>query len=192
MIPSTVLGLVVLAAALGPGYVFVRVEERRRARPARSALLETAELIVIGGLASTTAFAVVAAAATQWGWLDERQLAHDRSAYLLRHVSGSAAFVLATLALSYVGAYIAARAMLRRHRPASIVMHSAWDELFKPEPGILPYATVGLDDGLTVAGDVVGHSVGDRPSADRELVIANPELRGQGDTYFRQASESTS
>ena len=188
MIPTTVLGLVVLAAALGPGYVFVRVEERRRARPARSALLETAELIVIGGFASTTAFAVVAALAAHWGWLNETQLAKDSSHYLLSHVTRVAGLVLVTLALSYVGAYLVALALFR-HRPATIKLHSAWDEVFTPKAGVIHYATVGLDDGLAVAGDVVGHSVGERPADDRELVLADPEVRAPGEPTFRRTRE---
>jgi hypothetical protein len=188
VIPTTVLGLVVLAAALGPGYVFVRVEELRRPRPSRSTLLETAELIVIGGIASTTAVAVVASLAIHCAVLDQKQLAKDETTYVLTHVPRFAAFVLVTLGLSYGGAYLAARLMLRR-LPPTIGLHSAWDHLFKPQDGIINYATVGLDDGLAISGDVVGFSVGDRPSEERELILGNPELRPPGEQTFRQARE---
>lgn len=188
MIPSTVLGLVVFAAALGPGYIFVRIEERRRPRPARSALLETAELIVIGGFVSTMAVAAVAAVATRSGWLDEEKLANDGTTYLLSHTSRFALLLLATLALAYALTWLAASVIFFR-RPASIELHSAWDEVFKAKEGVIHYATAGLDDGLAIAGDVVAHSVGDRPSDERELILANPELRAPGERSFSPAKE---
>ncbi len=188
MIPDTVLGLVVVAAALGPGYVFVRIEERRRPRPNRSNLLETAELVVIGGIASTTAFTIVASVAARCRWLDETQLALNRTAYLLSHISRFALLLLLTLALSYSMTWVAAVLVFLR-RPANIALYSGWDEVFKQRTGVINYAIAGLDDGMAIAGDVVGHSVGDRPSDERELILANPELRAPGDLVFRRARE---
>jgi hypothetical protein len=188
VIPNTVLGLVVLAAALGPGYVFIRVEERRRPRPERSALLETAELVVIGGLASTLAFAAVAGVAAHTRWLDETELAKHHNEYLLSHVSRFAVLLLITLFLSCVATFVGATALFHRY-PATIKTHSAWDEVFPQKVGIVNYATVGLDDGLAVAGDVVGHSVGERPPDDRELILANPEFRAVGQQTFTLARD---
>jgi hypothetical protein len=141
-----------MAAALGPGYVFVRIEERRRPRPHRSGLLETAELVVIGGFSSKVAFVCVAAVSVRRRWLSERKLADHTSNYLLSHVERFSLLLLVTLALAYALTWLAAM-ILFHGRPATIQMHSAWDEVFKPEPGIVKYATVGLDDGLAVAGD---------------------------------------
>ena len=188
MIPSTVLGLVVLAAALGPGYIFVRVEERRRPRPERSALLETAELIVIGGLASTLAFAAVAGVTAHTRWLDEKKLAAHPTQYLLSHASRFAALLLITLLLSCIASFLAAIALFHGY-PATIKAHSAWDQVLPQQPGIINYATVGLDDGLAVAGDVVGHSVGERPPDNRELILANPEFRAVGNKVFTRAKD---
>ncbi len=44
--------------------------------------------------------------------------------------------------------------------------------------------TVGLSDGTAVAGDVAAYTVDDRPVRERELVIANPEVRTAGATAF--------
>lgn len=188
MIPSTVLGLVVLAAALGPGYFFIRVEEQRRPRPERSTLLETAELIVIGGLCSTVAFAVVALVTAHTGWLDEQKLAKSPNEYLLSHVSRFSALLLTTLLLSCLAAYLAARALFHGYE-RSIKPHSAWDEVLAPVAGKSNYATVGLDDGLAIAGDVVAHSVGERPADERELTLANPEFRPVGQQSFTPARD---
>jgi hypothetical protein len=188
VIPSTVLGLVVLAAALGPGYVFIRVEERRRPRPGRSALLETAELVVIGGLASTVAFAVVGGIAAHTRWLDESKLADSSSKYLLSHASRFALLLLITLALACAVAFLVARLLFHRY-PATIKAHSAWDEYLADQEGVINYATVGLDDGVVVAGDVVGHSVGQRSADERELILMDPEVRGVNDQFLVRARD---
>jgi hypothetical protein len=189
VIPSSVLGLVVVAAALGPGYVFVRIEERRRPRPTRSTLLETAELLIIGGFASTMAFAAVAAVAAHTRWLDEEKLAKNSTKYLLSHASRFGVLLLVTLALSYAATWLVARAIFR-HRPASIEHISAWDRAFEPKSAdALVYITAGLDDGLAVAGDYAGHSVGDCPPDERELILANPEVRASGAAIFVRARD---
>lgn len=186
--PSTVLGLVVLAAALGPGYVFIRVEERRRPRPERSALLETAEIVVIGGLASTIAFAAVAGVASHTRWLDETKLARNHSEYLLSHVSRFAMLLLITLGLACLIAFLGARLLFHGY-PATIKAHSAWDEFLAEQPGIINFVTVGLDDGVAIGGDVVAHSVGERSADDRELVLIDPEVRPAGQQVFTRTRD---
>jgi hypothetical protein len=55
VIPGNWIGLLLLLAALAPGYVFTRVAERRFPRPERSQLWELAELLVIGAACTTIA-----------------------------------------------------------------------------------------------------------------------------------------
>src|SRR5438067_1425526 len=101
------------------------------------------------------AFAAVAAVAAHTGWLDEKKLSKDSTTYLLSHVSRFAVLLLITLALSYAATWLAATQIFFRRRPATIVMHSAWDQVFMQKAATIHYATVGLDDGLAIAGDVV-------------------------------------
>lgn len=63
--PDNLVGLVLFVAFITPGYLWVRLEERARPRPDRSGLLEVAELLTIGVLASLFAAAFV-------GWLGAR------------------------------------------------------------------------------------------------------------------------
>jgi Family of unknown function (DUF6338) len=77
VIPSTLLGLVAFAASLGPGYVDVRVSEKREPRHERTQLLEAAELIVIGGLASSLAALVVLSLAHAAHVVDVQRLSND-------------------------------------------------------------------------------------------------------------------
>jgi Family of unknown function (DUF6338) len=188
VIPSTVFGLLVVAAALGPGYVFVRVEERRRPRAVRSPLLETAELLLIGGIFSTAAFAGVAALSVWAGWIDEHMLAIQRTTYVIDHLPVFAGLLLLALLTSYVATWVVARVLLFR-RPRTIEWHSAWDEILRPRSGVINYATAGLDDGSAVAGDVLGYTVGNIQPDDRELILAKPEVRGVGQQIYEQAKD---
>jgi hypothetical protein len=188
VIPTTVFGVVVVAAALGPGYVFVRVEERRRPRAIRSPLLETAELLLIGGVFSTAAFSAVAALAVWAGWIDEHKLAAHGRRYVLIHLPVFAGLLLLALLTSYLATWLVARALFLR-RPRTIEWHSAWDEMLHARPGIINYVTTGLDDGTALAGDVVSYTVGNVPADDRELVLASPEVRAPGQHVFTQARD---
>jgi hypothetical protein len=53
VISDTLFGIVAFAATAGPGYVYVRLAERREPRHDRSSLQEAAELVLVGGLATT-------------------------------------------------------------------------------------------------------------------------------------------
>jgi Family of unknown function (DUF6338) len=117
VIPSTLLGLVVLAASIGPGYVWVRVAETRVPRSPRTQLLEIAELIVTGGLFSTLAFLVVLSFASATSWLDTDALAADGSDYVIRHPIRVLSVVLVGLAVAYAGASGAAHWFYRKYRP---------------------------------------------------------------------------
>jgi hypothetical protein len=57
-VPSTVIGLVLFAALVVPGYVWIRAVEKLRPRPGRSGLTEVADLVFVGLLR----------AASPWRW----------------------------------------------------------------------------------------------------------------------------
>jgi hypothetical protein len=186
VIPTTLLGLAVLAAGLGPGYLFVRVEERRRPRIERSQLLEVAELLFIGGLASTTAALAVLSVASHFEWIKTNQLANQGVRYVIRNPGPGLGGFLATLVIAYAGAWAAARLIYRRD-PPSIYGFSAWHRVLADEPAIRPYATVGLTSGLAVAGDVSAYTVDDAPLERRELVLEGPlKIREPGETAYRE------
>lgn len=175
MIPSTLLGLVVLAASIGPGYVWVRVAEARVPRGPRTQLLEIAELIVIGGLSSTVAFLGVLSFAS-WSsvsWIDTDALAADGADYVIRHPTRGLSVVLVGLALAYAGTYAVARWVFYRGYPPRIGHgFSAWSSMLTPkDPDQAAYATVDLRDGTTIAGWVQQVTTGEVPMAERDLVL---------------------
>ena len=95
--PDTLLGLAVFAAAVGPGYVFLRIAERWTPRRDRSTLHEAAELVVVG--ATTTAIAVLAVLALGEAAdkIDASQVVANRSNYLIQEPTRSLALLVAVL-----------------------------------------------------------------------------------------------
>ena len=83
MIPGTLLGLVGLAVALGPGYIYVRRAELHHNRPVQSQLGELVEMVVIGSAASLVSAGLVLGALTSLNFIDSTKLHEDAGAYLL-------------------------------------------------------------------------------------------------------------
>ena len=85
MIPSTLLGLLLFAGSIAPGYIYILIAERRRPRPPRSGALEVAELVSVGGLCSALGLLAGLAVAKHWDWVDVdvAALARDGTDYLI-------------------------------------------------------------------------------------------------------------
>lgn len=77
----TLLGLLLFAASLGPGYVYLRVAELREPRQERSQLVEAAELVFAGVVASTIGSLVIVAIAEATETVDVDELALDPASY---------------------------------------------------------------------------------------------------------------
>jgi hypothetical protein len=189
VIPTSLLAVVVFAASIGPGYVWVSVAETRTPRRRRTQLLELAELVIVGGLASTLAFLVVASITSWAGWLDTEALASDGTSYLLRNPTTALGITFAGLGLAYLGAYLIARLRYRGKPPIIEHGYSAWHRMLGHEAGRSAYATVDLRDGTTIAGWVYLCTVDEVPPAERDLVLmaaSKPiKIREPGaDTFF--------
>ena len=165
------LGLLVLAASLGPGYAYIRVAERRAPRPDRSALLEIAELVTVGG-SCTAVVALFVLAGTQLTELvDLEALGRDRWEYTLEHPVRVLLLLLVVLGGSYLLAVLTALAV-HRGQPASLRHHSVWHEaLGRRRDGLVPFATVELRDGRMIAGPVAYYTIQEAPPDCRELVL---------------------
>jgi hypothetical protein len=173
VIPGTALGLVLTVAALGPGYIYLRVAERRSARPERSGLLEAVELAVVGALASTAALLIVGALADWTQVANAHWLAAHPAHYASDHPLRLLWLVALTLALAYLIAWAVANLM---HRTADVIRPagSAWTEAFITDcpKGSAAVLTVELRDGRNVEGTLRAHT----PSVDynRELYLTAP------------------
>jgi hypothetical protein len=75
VIPNTLLGIVVFAAAVGPGFLYVRIAELWRPYRERTPLREAAELVIVGSIASTAGVFVALILGDATGGLDTNKLA---------------------------------------------------------------------------------------------------------------------
>lgn len=176
MIPGTLLGALFLAACLVPGFVFVRVAERRRAQPERSTVIEVVELAGVGAATSlAAAMVVLGVAATWWGTLDSKAFADDPGTYVLLHPFRGLGPVLAMLTLSCLLAWLAALVVFARRESVFEPGGSVWAQVLwhdLPKPNHLPLLTVELKDGRRVIG--VARSFTYEFTESRELALGSP------------------
>lgn len=170
MISNTLLGLVVVAASLGPGYIYVRVAERREPRYERTQLLEAAELVVIGALASSIAALVVLSVTDSINFIDTEALARDGATYVVSHPARGLGSFVAILAMSYLGTWIVALC-IHRGRPASFAPTSMWHQVLKSaSDNNRAFATLELRDRRVVSGYVYAYTA--LPSEPETSAIA--------------------
>jgi Family of unknown function (DUF6338) len=191
VIPSTALGLVVFLAALGPGYAYLRVAERRGVRPERSGLVEGIELAVVGAFATTIALLAVVWAADQGNVVDVYTFtAHPRH-YLQDHPLRLLWLVALVLMVGYGLAWCAARTIYFRKGPDIVPGGTAWGDAFNG--GTRPYdvtlITVELRDGRRVTGALGGFTTD--AGQNRELLLVKPiRVRLPGSTSETDISDS--
>ena len=178
MIPDTVLGLLVIAASLGPGYLFVRLGELRNPRPSRSTLLELVELVATGGTFTILVlWAALAVDRYVRNIVDLDALAASRTDYVLAQPLRTTTLVVFVIAGAYLLAWLAALAVYRGMPPTQRSWQT-WHEAFRIQEhgGSLcrAYATVELRDGRTVAGPVAFYTTQGAPSDERELALERP------------------
>jgi hypothetical protein len=175
VIPTTALGLVVFLAALGPGYVYLRVAERRGVRPERSGLLEAVELAVVGAFASTVATLAVFALADAANVVNIHTLGSDPQHYAEDHPLRLLWLVAVTLLTGYALAWTGARLVHLRNEPNIVPGGTAWGNAFRaelPHPYDVVRVTVELRDGRKLTGPLGGFTTD--ADADRELCLAAP------------------
>jgi hypothetical protein len=174
VIPDTLLGLLLFVGSIGPGYVWVRVEERRRPREERSAILEAAELAFVGVACTGCSALVVLAVVNEWDGLevDTSRLAREGVSYLVAEPVRALGILLVILAFSYGLAW--GGAQLRFGRQKTIVTgHNVWDEMLGLGKKQLVYATAELRDGRCFAGLVYRWDAGSA-SERREITLYAP------------------
>jgi Family of unknown function (DUF6338) len=180
VIPGTLLGLLVFAASIGPGYVYVRVAERHRPRSERTALLETAELVSVGGFASALAFLLGLVIAKATGWIDLNSLANRGTEYVITHPARGLTFLLAVLLTSYGGTWLVAKRVYKKF-PAAVTHYPIWFAVLGDEMATrYVFATVELRDGRGVYGVVQHFSLEEAAPENREIVLEPLSARRSG------------
>lgn len=163
MIPSSLVGLILLVAAIAPGYFYVRIAERRQVRPVRSAFLEAAELVVIGTVATTLAVGVAALCneLRPGVLLDLGAWASQGAPYLRSHPFPALWTAWFILGLSSIGAGGVA-ALIHGGRENSLVPGgSVWRDVFQPGgANCAIFVSVHLEDRSVVEGYLLSYPVG--------------------------------
>lgn len=173
MIPDTLTGLVLFAVSLGPGYVYLRVAERRVPQAERSQLLQATELLVIGTLITTTVTMLVLAGAFAIDLVDPTTARREGLGYLLLHPLRGFATLGTIFVLSYGVAGLAAW-LIHKDAPASQQPGTVWRAVLGQDKGTHDaIATVELRDGRTLQGQVASYTL-DAPGESRELALRAP------------------
>jgi hypothetical protein len=184
VIPGTLLGLVALAAALGPGYLYVRRAELHHNRPVQSQLGELVEMVVIGGAASLLAAGLVLGSASSLNFINTTSLHKDPSNYLLAEPWRCFLVTACFYALAYAVAYTASRVVHRRTKPAIVPGATGWTQAMRASvpDGKAVAIHIELRDGRKLAGVLAGFSSAVEPN--REIVLRRPikAMGGSGKT----------
>jgi len=174
VIPGTFLGLVALAAALGPGYLYVIRAELQHNRPVQSQLGELVEMVVIGGACSLIAAGAVLGVARSKDWIDTAKLHEDAGGYLLAHPWRCFAAAVVFYALAYGLAYVSSTFFLRKSTAAIVPGATGWTQAMRASlpQGKAVSAMVELRDGRKLAGVVASFTSAEKEN--RELVLRKP------------------
>lgn len=184
MLPSTLIGLLVLAAALSPGLVRQRMVSRYVQRDSRSSVTEVVELATAGAFASVLA-AIVTLLLGQGipALLSLGQLVGD-PAFLRAHPWSVVRSVLVCFGFSFAfalaGGWLWARRVVKV--TARIREGTAWaGVLSQKRDGRPAFLAVELDDGRLAEGYFRAVSVSEEAARDA-LVLRRPiALSGPGD-----------
>lgn len=185
-VPSTLLGLLVFAVLLAPGFVYIVIRERRTPERQLSAFRETAELACISLATNGTClllFAVVRGVAPGLT-PDVGALIRNPQSYLTADYAAVAGWgsglLLLAMVLAGTAAYarwdgwIATRMLARVDKPLVSPTVSAWWLLFNKHPGARLYVGCVLNDGGYVAGWLHSFSNAASDIPDRDLTLTAP------------------
>jgi hypothetical protein len=180
VIPTTLLGLLVFAASVGPGFVYVRIAERHKLRVTRSALLEAGEVLSVGGFTSLVSLLIWVFVGEETGWLDPKRFAKDATTYFGDHPARLLGFLLVVLLTSYGLAWEGAR-RLHRGLPESIGVGSVWySQIGDNGATRYVYATAELRDGRSINGQIASFTL-DEAEEERQISLAGPlRVKGRG------------
>lgn len=156
--PSTILGVLIFVAALGPGFVYVEIAGRRRPRQVRSPVAEGVEMAAIGATTTLLATVIVVGVADALGEVSATVLARDGIGVLSSDPWKWLAVFAGVLGLSYASAWTAAKCRYRGaddgvHEPAG----AGWNKALGEQRPIGQQAVVvaTLRDGTRVGGHPV-------------------------------------
>ena len=193
MISDTLFGLVAFAAAAGPGYLYVRLAERREPRRDRSQLQEAAELVLVGVVATVVGLLSSLAIWEAAGLIDGGSLSGSPGRYLLAHPMHGFVVLVTALVVSYTSVWALVRSQFgpaRDIHPDDSAWYSAFRRHAPKGEGVL--VTLNLVDGRAITGALSTFTVS--PDKEREIFLSAPSNRPiylQDDSGVPQALSDT-
>jgi hypothetical protein len=184
VISDTLFGLVAFAAAAGPGYLYVRLVERREPRRGRSQLQEAAELVLVGIVATVVGLLSALGFWEAVGLIDGGSLTGDVGRYLLTHPMRGFIVLAMGLILAYGSVWVLVRAQFGRSRgihPDDTAWYSAFRRHNPDGKGVL--VTLSLVDGRAITGALSTFTVS--PEHEQEIFLSAPQNRP---IYLQDAS----
>jgi hypothetical protein len=174
LLPATIAGLVFFAASVCPGYWWVRVVEERKPRRERTQLLEAAELLTVGGLATSITVLGGLLAAEHIHVIDVKRLFADPRQYASDHPTLVLSAGLAVLVVANVGAWASAKVVYAKHPPVIRLGESATylAAVTKRPPDSRSYLRVVQNDGTVLRGPYFSTTVDAGPPETQEVVLA--------------------
>jgi hypothetical protein len=166
-------GFAVLAAAVVPGYVYVRCAERRAPRHSRSGVLLAGELAFVGILTTAASVLVLLTIARATGWLDTHALISHPRVYMADRPERVLSWLVVVLLGSFGLAWL-----------ASVVVHigrdavlrpgwSVWHQVLEPGRDRKVAVVVELRDGRRFQGYVLAYDV-EEDREKRDLALQQP------------------
>jgi hypothetical protein len=175
MLPNAPFALLVLLALL-PGWLFVRLAERRGPRPQRSPLAEFLELAAVGFSAIVISALIVAGLSfIIHPWLFNLEAwAHERHQYLGNHLGAALASTALGIGLSCVLVIALYLIIYGRHSAGFKPGSSVWVDCLEGAPkGMQNWVGVHRHDGSLVEGLLLSYPAGSDETA-REISLTKP------------------
>jgi hypothetical protein len=192
VVPGNLLGLALFVLAVTPGYIYLRVAERRAPRPERSPLLLTVELIVIGTGATLL---TVLGIAGLLGLLsvepvDVGEWLRTGSVYANSHLLPLTLVFCVVIVLSNLGTGLVAYWLHKGKRPGFQPSGSVWTEIMTRDAGENDvFLSLQLKSGAKVEGYLHSFPL-ERIDADSEIALQPPIFVAYPDEERRRASKT--
>lgn len=197
----TVVGVLILFAAVAPGLLFVSRLRRYRVEGKRSDLEEVGTAVAVGGLATFVSASLISTLGIATGVIDSTEF----GSFIDNPVAWVAMkpeemwfvvlLVVASLALSGLSASGLPAALnwwqsWHAETEGALVSGDVWQRRLHPGPGKTAWCEIVLDNGRELAGYAKDWSLPKDPSHPRDLALEDPiyQRNEAGEWVKRQAS----
>jgi hypothetical protein len=175
--PTTLLGLAILVALLGPGFCYTAGQERRYPAKPQTPFRDTVQIAAASIVFNAAALGVL--------WFLRGQYPHetpniaklvvDTHQYWVSHYILVASWAGGTFLFACLLAFIAGNIL---PPSAGKFQESSWWKMFQEYPDLRKWVGCELLDGSYISGELISYSPESDETENRELVLRDPQYRG--------------